>query len=166
MHREELFSGFAAETQSEEETTALGRALAGCLKKGIGSSCMGEPGAGKTALTRGICQGLGYDDYVTSPTFAIVNQYPARIPVYHFDLYRISPEELYDIGVEEYLGGTGSALWNGRMARRISWGAQHKDRDRKGGECLRRVSILGGKGKDVENTGFGRIGQELCRRPL
>ena len=148
MHREELFSGFAAETQSEEETTALGRALAGCLKKGDRLLLYGEPGAGKTALTRGICQGLGYDDHVTSPTFAIVNQYPARIPVYHFDLYRISPEDLYDIGVEEYLGGDGICI--------VEWPDGAEDilgepsiriGIEKAGECLRRVSILGGKGE-------------------
>jgi tRNA threonylcarbamoyladenosine biosynthesis protein TsaE len=110
MRREELFSGFSAETRSEEETFALGQALAGCLRKGDKLLLYGEPGAGKTALARGICLGLGYGDYVTSPTFAIVNEYPARIPVYHFDLYRIAPDDLYDIGAEEYLNGEGICI--------------------------------------------------------
>ena len=65
----------------------------------------GDMGAGKTTLIRGICEQLGIADTVTSPTFALVNQYalPSGEPVYHFDFYRIDRiEEAYDFGYEEY----------------------------------------------------------------
>jgi tRNA threonylcarbamoyladenosine biosynthesis protein TsaE len=61
-------------------------------------------GAGKTTLIKAICKGLGIGDEVSSPTFSLVNEYSGTDPVLHFDLYRVeSPEELYDIGFEDYL---------------------------------------------------------------
>ena len=65
----------------------------------------GELGAGKTSLIKVICEQLKVEDYVTSPTFSIVNEYysPAHGKIYHFDFYRIeSVKEVYDIGIEEY----------------------------------------------------------------
>lgn len=63
----------------------------------------GKMGAGKTTFIKAICEALGVDDIVTSPTFAIVNEYKASQPVYHFDFYRIKNlREAYDIGCEEY----------------------------------------------------------------
>lgn len=64
----------------------------------------GEMGAGKTTLIKEFCHYLGVQDEVSSPTFALVNEYESNIsPIYHFDLYRIrSEEELYDIGYEDY----------------------------------------------------------------
>lgn len=73
-------------------------------------------GAGKTALTRGIAQGLGVTDLVTSPTYTIVNEYlTGRIPLFHFDMYRLgSSDELFDIGWEDYLarGGVCAVEWS------------------------------------------------------
>ena len=61
----------------------------------------GDLGAGKTAFTRGLAKGYGYDDRVSSPTFTLMNIYEADVPVYHFDLYRLSDmDELYDIGFD------------------------------------------------------------------
>ena len=65
----------------------------------------GHMGAGKTTFIKAICEELGVDDVVTSPTFAIVNEYTAAdgIPIYHFDFYRIKKlEEVYDMGYEDY----------------------------------------------------------------
>ena len=63
----------------------------------------GKMGAGKTTFIKAICEALGVEDVVTSPTFAIVNEYRASQPVYHFDFYRIKNlHEAYDIGCEEY----------------------------------------------------------------
>ena len=70
----------------------------------------GHMGAGKTTFIKAICEELGVDDVVTSPTFAIVNEYTAAdgTPIYHFDFYRIKKlEEVYDMGYEDYFYGDG-----------------------------------------------------------
>ena len=70
----------------------------------------GHMGAGKTTFIKAICEELGVDDVVTSPTFAIVNKYTAAdgTPIYHFDFYRIKKlEEVYDMGYEDYFYGNG-----------------------------------------------------------
>src|SRR5699024_1158231 len=92
-------------SNSEAETEALGEALAGRLTAGDVIAVSGDLGAGKTAFTRGLARGLGVTERVTSPTFTIVNEYlGGRLPLFHFDLYRLSSaEELFDIGWEDYL---------------------------------------------------------------
>ena len=63
----------------------------------------GQMGAGKTTFIKAVCEELGVSDVITSPTFAIVNEYTAAVPVYHFDFYRIKKlEEVYDMGYEDY----------------------------------------------------------------
>ena len=63
----------------------------------------GGMGAGKTTFIKAICEELGVEDVVTSPTFAIVNEYEGSCPIYHFDFYRIKKlEEVYDMGYEDY----------------------------------------------------------------
>ena len=103
-------------TESVEQTEALGRALAARLQPGDVIAYTGDLGAGKTALTRGIAAGLGIEEPVLSPTYTIVNEYRSgRLPLFHFDLYRMdSPEELFDIGWEDYLarGGVCAVEWS------------------------------------------------------
>ena len=95
-------------SHSEQETEALGAALAEKLGPGDVVAYRGDLGAGKTAFTRGLARGLGCTGRVTSPTFTIVNEYEGRIPLFHFDLYRLGDEEeLWDIGWEDYLGRGG-----------------------------------------------------------
>ena len=94
-------------------TEAFGRLLGKHLEDGDVLCLSGDLGAGKTMLSRGIATSLGVDpDEVTSPTFAIMNVYQGReLEVRHFDLYRLNrPEELEDIGFEEYVGGEGVTL--------------------------------------------------------
>jgi len=68
----------------------------------------GSMGAGKTTFIKAICEELGVEDVVTSPTFAIVNEYEGECPIYHFDFYRIKKlEEVYDMGYEDYFYGDG-----------------------------------------------------------
>ncbi|MFP4435612.1 MAG: tRNA (adenosine(37)-N6)-threonylcarbamoyltransferase complex ATPase subunit type 1 TsaE [Phycisphaerae bacterium] len=94
-------------THSPEETIELGKRLAARLGVGDVVTLDGLLGAGKTVLTRGIALGLGLADerLVSSPTYVLVHEYPARVPVYHLDLYRMdSPaEELDDLGFDEML---------------------------------------------------------------
>ena len=90
-----------------EATTALGRALAACLRPGDVLALVGSLGAGTTTLARGILEGLGREGDVASPTFAIVQTYEppdVRLPAWHVDLYRIEdPAELEELGLEETL---------------------------------------------------------------
>ena len=87
---------------------AVGRALAEALEPGAVVALSGPMGAGKTAFCGGLAQGLGIQDPVTSPTYTIVNEYQGRLPLFHFDLYRLGgPEDLYDIGWEDYLARGG-----------------------------------------------------------
>ncbi len=98
-------------TQGPEQTHSLGQKLADFLHPGAVAALTGELGSGKTCLIQGICQGLGVTDPVASPAFVIINEYQGRLPVYHFDLYRIKNiEELYQLGCEEYLYGFGVCL--------------------------------------------------------
>ena len=103
-------------THSADETQALGQRLAKRLLPGDVIAYFGDLGSGKTALTRGIAQGLGVTDLVTSPTYTIVNEYlTGRIPLFHFDMYRLgSSDELFDIGWEDYLarGGVCAVEWS------------------------------------------------------
>lgn len=103
-------------SNSAQETEALGERLAAHLRPGDVIAYTGDLGAGKTAFTRGLARGLGVTDRVTSPTFTIVNEYEGgRLPLFHFDLYRMdSPEELFDIGWEDYLarGGVCAVEWS------------------------------------------------------
>lgn len=103
-------------THSADETQALGQKLASRLAPGDVIAYFGDLGAGKTAFTRGLAQGLGITDPVTSPTYTIVNEYlSGRIPLFHFDMYRLSSsDELFDIGWEDYIsrGGVCAVEWS------------------------------------------------------
>lgn len=92
-------------TFSQEKTIEVGKLLGKLLKSGDIVCITGDLGTGKTVLTNGIAWALGINEYITSPTFTIVNEYEREdVSLYHFDVYRISdPEEMYEIGFEEYL---------------------------------------------------------------
>ena len=110
-------------TASPNETRALGRSLAQKLQPGDVLLLLGNLGAGKSEMTRGIAEGLGVSGPVTSPSFTILNVYDdGRIPLYHFDWYRLeSAEELFEMGMDEYLGGDGVAVveWPSRCPEAI-----------------------------------------------
>lgn len=91
-------------THTAEQTEQLGEQLAGELLDAPALALYGGLGMGKTAFTRGLARGFGCTVPATSPTYTIVNEYPGRRKVCHFDMYRLSgPEALYDIGWEDYL---------------------------------------------------------------
>ena len=99
----------------EQDTENLGSVFANELKPGTVIAMYGGLGMGKTAFTRGLARGLGLDARVNSPTFTIVNEYLGKVPLFHFDMYRLgSAEELFEIGWEDYLerGGICAVEWS------------------------------------------------------
>ncbi|MEP2102299.1 MAG: tRNA (adenosine(37)-N6)-threonylcarbamoyltransferase complex ATPase subunit type 1 TsaE [Parasphingorhabdus sp.] len=105
---------------SETATMALGKQLAGMLQPGDKIALSGTLGAGKTSLARGILRGLGFEDDVPSPTFAIVQQYEkpdVQLPVAHVDFYRIEDaDEIQELGLDDILNdGAIIAEWPDRM---------------------------------------------------
>ena len=102
-------------SDSPEQTRQIAADFAKTLKAGDVVLYEGDLGAGKTAFTKGIGEALSVEDAVTSPTFAIVNEYEGRLPLFHFDLYRLeSYDDLYSIGFFDYLtrGGIIAAEWS------------------------------------------------------
>ncbi len=107
-------------TRSYEETVEFGKKLGKILAPNDVICLTGDLGTGKTALTHGIAKSLGINSYITSPTFTIVNEHQGKYPLFHFDVYRIAdPDEMFDIGFEEYLSAEGVAV--------IEWGELIRD---------------------------------------
>lgn len=107
-------------SNSRQQTEEIAKEFAKTIKRGDIVCLNGDLGAGKTAFTSGFAKGLGYDGYVSSPTFALINEYDAAIPIYHFDVYRIDNiEEADDIGIDDYLFGDGVCI--------IEWPQRIKD---------------------------------------
>ncbi|MGV3720887.1 MAG: tRNA (adenosine(37)-N6)-threonylcarbamoyltransferase complex ATPase subunit type 1 TsaE [Actinomycetota bacterium] len=111
-----------ATTTSEQETRLLGAALGRLLAPGDVVTLSGDLGAGKTTFSQGIGLGLGVDEPVTSPTFALVHEYEGRIPVWHLDTYRVGgAAELVDLSWDDLLAGGGAVLveWPERIAEAL-----------------------------------------------
>lgn len=109
-------------SDSPETTKDLGAALAPLLEPGDAVLLYGDLGAGKTQFVQGVARGLGIDDAVTSPTFNILLEYAGRLPLYHFDLYRLDPErpdQLEDIDFFGVVEGDGASF--------IEWGDRFPD---------------------------------------
>jgi tRNA threonylcarbamoyladenosine biosynthesis protein TsaE len=105
-------------SSSEEETINIAKELGKLLKPGSIIGLNGELGAGKTVFVKGIARGLNTKGEPDSPTFVIMKKYEGRLPLYHFDLYRISSaEELEGIGYEDYFYGDGVTVveWSERV---------------------------------------------------
>lgn len=105
-------------SSSEELTIKIGEELGKFLKPGTIIALRGELGSGKTVLVKGIARGLDVKEEPNSPTFVIMNAYEGRIPLYHFDLYRISgKDELEAIGYEDFFFGDGVTVaeWADRV---------------------------------------------------
>ena len=133
-------------TSSPEQTEAVGEALAAHLHPGDVIAYYGGLGAGKTAFTRGLARGLGVCEPVTSPTYTIVNEYlSGRMPLFHFDMYRLSSsEELFDIGWEDYLarGGVCAVEWSENVDDALADAICV--RIERTGDDSRRITISGG----------------------
>jgi tRNA threonylcarbamoyladenosine biosynthesis protein TsaE len=100
------------ETHSMEETRELGRQMGTAAGPGDVLTLSGDLGVGKTVFTKGFALGIGVTEAVSSPTFTIVQEYHSgRLPLYHFDVYRIGdPEEMDEVGFDDYVYGDGVSL--------------------------------------------------------
>lgn len=114
-------------SHSLEQTRRIGQRLAALLAPGDLILLEGPFGAGKTTFTQGIARGLGVqDDYITSPTFTLINEYAGRLPLYHVDLYRLeTAAQAQDLGLRDYIEGEGVTVieWPERAAGLLS--AEH-----------------------------------------
>ena len=137
------------ETFSPEETHALGKKIGQQAKPGDVYTLIGDLGVGKTVFTKGFAAGLGIQEDISSPTFTILQLYEeGRLPLYHFDVYRIEePEEMEEIGYEEYFYGQGVCLveWASLVEEIIPpeavWITIEKDLDK--GFDYRKITVRG-----------------------
>lgn len=135
------------ETYSPEETKTLGRALGEKAESGDIICLNGELGVGKTVFTKGFAEGLEVTEAVTSPTFTIIQEYNSgRIPMFHFDVYRISDiSEMDELGYEEYFFGNGVTLieWSALIAELIPLSATKVliEKDPEKGDDYRRITV-------------------------
>ena len=115
--------------RSLEDTEAVAKELAATLTKPVIVAFTGELGAGKTTFIKYLCKELGYDGIVTSPTFAIMNEYEARLPIYHYDMYRLSgADALYDIGFYDFADrGISLIEWSENVAEGLDGEIIHID---------------------------------------
>jgi tRNA threonylcarbamoyladenosine biosynthesis protein TsaE len=145
------------ETADLGGTQVLGRRLADLLFPGAIIALIGSLGAGKTHLVRAIAEGLGIADsrVVTSPTFVLIQEYAARLPIYHFDAYRLrTAAEFADLGFHEYLEGDGICL--------VEWADRVE-------ECLPReylritITITGETSRRFLLEGYGEVYTEIVK---
>lgn len=143
------------------KTKRIGERLGKSLKKGDIVALIGELGSGKTCFTQGLMKGLGVaTNKVTSPSFVLINIYNGRLPVYHFDIYRLNNiKEVIDIGYEEYFYGEGVTI--------IEWADKIEELLPKGcirvylriaGENEREISIRN-RDSDKDRKSCGRRGR-------
>jgi tRNA threonylcarbamoyladenosine biosynthesis protein TsaE len=112
---------------SAQQTWEIARCIGERLGKGDVLALSGELGSGKTCFTGGVARGLGVDEkyQITSPTFTLINEYPARYRLYHFDIYRIKDyAEFEDLGYEDYFSGEGIVVieWADKIAEKLPMG--------------------------------------------
>lgn len=141
-------------THSEQETAGVAATLARRLCPGTVVLLYGELGAGKTAFVRGFVEGVGIDaDEVSSPTFTLIQQYGGDRRVYHVDLYRLDPDEVADLGLEELSerGGLVCIEWADRLPWPVAGAVSVRITDR--GEDAREVAIEGAPGPSATSTG-------------
>ena len=111
---------YIKQTTSEEETINFGFSIGGRVFPGMLILLYGDLGSGKTHFTKGIARGMGIKDTVSSPTYTILFEHNGDIPLYHFDLYRITDEDdFFEVGGYEYLNRNGACIFE--WAERLEW---------------------------------------------
>jgi tRNA threonylcarbamoyladenosine biosynthesis protein TsaE len=142
----------------ESATLALGRALAAALTAGMVIYLIGELGAGKTTLARGVLRGLGYEGKVKSPTFTLVEVYEvSRLYLYHFDFYRFTdPKELGEAGFREYFNPQSVCL--------VEWPEKSNQAAGLPAADLRVVLHVAGSGRNVSIFADSEVGNSCLKK--
>jgi tRNA threonylcarbamoyladenosine biosynthesis protein TsaE len=152
--------GLVYESTSEEDTERLGEALAEVVEPGTVIGLVGPLGAGKTRLVRALSEALGVDPgAIASPTFVLIHEYPGRLPIFHFDTYRLAgPEEFDALGPADYWDSGGVCLveWADRVADRLPSDAW-TIRIAPAGETARRFELAFPEGSDVPGRLVDRL---------
>jgi tRNA threonylcarbamoyladenosine biosynthesis protein TsaE len=142
-------------SHSDRQTRQIGERLGGLCQPGDLILLEGGLGSGKTTLAQGIGRGLGVGRPINRPTFTLVKEYGGRLPLYHFDFYRLEdPAEVADLGLDEYLDGDGVCVveWADRAAP--LWPER----------CLRiRLAAMGPRTRRLCLEGIGARGRALCQ---
>ncbi|MCL1956016.1 MAG: tRNA (adenosine(37)-N6)-threonylcarbamoyltransferase complex ATPase subunit type 1 TsaE [Fibromonadales bacterium] len=114
-------------TSSDQETVNLAFSFAKSLKLGDVVALNGDLGSGKTTFCRGICEGLGFEGVVNSPSYAIVHEYPNTPPIYHLDLYRLkNASDLQDTGIDDFSKGITLIEWSQNFPLNITHSVEFK----------------------------------------
>ena len=142
------------ETNSEAETSEFGHFLGTQLKRPLTILLQGDLGAGKSVIARALARGLAIPEEIpiTSPTFTLMNHYPARIDLYHFDLYRLADaEELIEIGFDDFAHNAGIAI--------VEW--PERLHDRNFDHLFLAIERLSANSRSIEARGYGEEPQAL-----
>ncbi len=136
---------FKLESDSAKKTNQIGQKLATFLEPGDVLGLSGELGAGKTVLTKGVAKGLKVKETITSPTFAIIREYKGRLPLFHFDVYRIEAKQLEELGYEDYFFSNGVSIieWSERVAGKLPKDYLEIDLSYGKGEFDRVINFIG-----------------------
>lgn len=150
-------------SHAPHETERIGRELGALLSKGAFIALFGDLGGGKTCFTRGLVAGVAPQSVhlVASPTFAIMNEYPGPVPVYHFDFYRLgSSREIVELGFDDFFQGDGICVaeWSERLEEILPPDAL-RIYFHNGGEELRTITLSAG-GERSRNL-IGNLGKRL-----
>jgi len=138
-------------TKSEKETREIGRAIGKSLLPGDIICLVGELGSGKTTITQGIAQGLGVGGPVNSASFKLINEYKGRIPVYHFDLFRLDKlSEVEELGYREYFYNQGVTIIEWAEKMRPLWPEKRVEIE---------LKIISGDNREIKITNL--IGREV-----
>ena len=141
-------------TSDAEMTQALGRLIADVVQPDDVLLLTGDLGAGKTCLTKGLAEGLGVKDPVTSPTFNILLVYPGRSTLFHFDLYRLDrSSQLTDVDYWETLESGGVSV--------VEWGDRFPDAMPQDGLSIQ-IHITGDSDREIELLPIGPRGERLA----
>lgn len=130
------------DSHSQEQTQKLGETFGRSLQPGDIVLLFGDLGAGKTTFTQGVASGLGFPDYIRSPTFTLINEYAGKWPIYHIDLYRLdSLNDIRALNIDDYLYGDGVVL--------VEWAEKLFEGERPGFGIEARYEVkIGGNGKN------------------